>query len=188
MYCIMICTLEKKVIMEEVKEQKKLSTGRELVRFIVTGILCALVDFASSYGVLAILNKCGIYGFLATALSTPVGFIIGVILNYILSTYWVFKNTKDKAKTKTFKFILAFVLLSAVAWGLSVGTMELCALTCRMAWGIEISSGADAIIQKIVTFTFWGDVTFWCYFGAFCLRTLVGLVWNYFTRKYILYK
>ena len=173
---------------ENKTEEKKISTGNELVRFIVTGILCALLDFASSYGVLALLNKLGLEGFWATAISTTVGFIIGVTVNYLLSTYWVFKNTKDKQKTKTFKFIFFFVLLSAVAWGLSVGTMELCSLVCKSAWGIVIDGGADVLIKKIITFTFWTDVVFWAYFVSFCLRTIVGLVWNYFTRKYILYK
>lgn len=173
---------------EEVKEEKKLSRGRELVRFVVTGLVCALVDFLISYAVLALLNKVGLSGVWATAISTTCGFIFGVILNYILSTFWVFKNVKDKKKTKTVKFIVAFVLLSAVAWGLSVGTQELCALVCRNAWGIIIDGGMDVLFNKIITFNFWGDPVFWAFFVAFCLRTLVGLVWNYFTRKYILYK
>ena len=29
---------------------------------------------------------------------------------------------------------------------------------------------------------------FWAYFVSFVVKTLVGLVFNYFTRKYILYK
>lgn len=170
------------------KEKKKLSNKRELVRFIITGVACALLDFLVSYGSLALLNKMGLTGIPATAISTTLGFILGVIANYLLSTYWVFVNVTDKAKTKTPKFIFYFVLLSAVAWGLSVGTMELCALVCRSAWGIDISSGTDGMISRLITFQFWGDVVFWAYFVSFCLRTIVGLVWNYFTRKYILYK
>lgn len=170
------------------EKDEKISTGNELVRFVITGLACALLDFLVSYGMLALLNKLGLQGFLATAISTTFGFLFGVALNYILSTYWVFKNTKDKAKTKTVKFIIFFVILSAVAWGLSVGTMELCSFVCKSAWEIVIDGGADTIIQKIFTFTFWSDVNFWAYFISFCLRTLVGLIWNYFTRKYILYK
>ena len=169
-------------------EEKKISRGNELIRFIITGLVCALIDFLTSYGVLALCNKGGLQGFWATAISTTCGFILGVIANYLLSTFWVFKNVSDKGKTKTVGFIVAFVLLSAVAWGLSVGTMELCSLVCRNAWGINIDEKADAVIKKVFTFTFWDDVTFWAYFVSFCLRTLVGLVWNYFTRKYILYK
>ena len=173
---------------EENKENKNSGNGKEIIRFVITGLACALLDFGVSALVIALLNKMGLQGVWATAISTTVGFLFGVILNYILSTYWVFKNVKDKKKTKTVKFIIAFVLLSAVAWGLSVGTQELCALVCKSAWGIIIDGGMDVLLQKILTFTFWTDVTFWAFFVAFCLRTLVGLVWNYFTRKYILYK
>ena len=170
------------------EEEKKISRGNELVRFLITGVVCALIDFLTSYGVLALLNKGGLQGFWATAISTTCGFILGVIANYLLSTFWVFKNVSNKEKTKTVGFIVAFVSLSAVAWGLSVGTMELCSLVCRNAWNINIDENTDVIIKKVFTFTFWDDVTFWAYFISFCLRTIVGLIWNYFTRKYILYK
>lgn len=167
---------------------EKISTGNELLRFIVTGIICALIDFLVSYGVLALLNANGLVGFWATAISTTCGFIVGVAVNYLLSTFWVFKNVSDKEKTKTTKFIIMFVFFSACAWGLSVGTMELCSFVCRNAWSINIDENTDIIIKKLFGFSFWEDVTFWAYFISFCLRTLVGLVWNYFTRKFILYK
>ena len=170
------------------KEQKKISRKRELVRFIITGVACALLDFLVSYASLALLKKVGIVGFGATAISTTLGFIIGVVANYLLSTFWVFVNVTDKAKTKTAKFIIFFVLLSAVAWGLSVGTMELCSLVCLNAWGINIGMGTEGMIMELITFQFWGDEKFWAFFVSFCIRTIVGLVWNYFTRKYILYK
>lgn len=169
-------------------ENKQYSNKREVGRFIVSGIVCALLDFLVSYGTLALFNKLGFQGFGANAVSTTLGFIIGVVANYLLSTYWVFKNVTNKEKTKTFKFIIAFVILSAIAWGLSVGTMSLCSLVCKSAWQINFDTGVDAIIKKLITFTFWDDITFWAYFISFCLRTIVGLVWNYFTRKYILYK
>ena len=170
------------------EKSEKISIGNELIRFIITGLVCALLDFLTSYGVLALLNKAGMTGFWATAISTTAGFIIGVTINYLLSTFWVFKNVSNKDKTKTVGFIIAFVILSAVAWGLSVGTMELCSLVCRNAWNINIDENVDMIIRKVFTFTFWDDVAFWAYFVSFCLRTLVGLIWNYFTRKFILYK
>ena len=170
------------------EKEEKISTGNELIRFIITGAVCALIDFFTSYGILALLNKVGLQGFWATAISTTCGFVVAVIINYLLSTYWVFKNVSDKEKTKTTKFIIIFVLLSACAWGLSVGTMELCSLVCKNVWNINIDENTDIIIKKVFTFTFWDDVTFWAYFISFCLRTLVGLIWNYFTRKFILYK
>ena len=41
------------------EEEKKISRGNELVRFLITGVVCAFIDFLTSYGVLALLNKGG---------------------------------------------------------------------------------------------------------------------------------
>jgi hypothetical protein len=51
--------------------------------------------------------------------------------------------------------------------------------------GVNIT---EVQISYVLKFTFWGDLVFWMFAVAFVLKTLVGLVWNYFTRKYILYK
>ena len=69
------------------KDNKQYSNKRELVRFIVTGVVCALLDFLVSYGSLALFNKMGFSGIGATAVSTTLGFILGVVVNYILSTF-----------------------------------------------------------------------------------------------------
>ena len=121
-----------------------------------------------------------------SAISLLAGFIVGVILNYILSTYWVFKGKQDKSVTKSTKFIILFVILSAIAYGLSYGTYELCRFFFDQI--IDPRSINEATIEYILKFTFWGDAMFWLYFLAFFLKTLIGLIWNYFTRKYILYK
>lgn len=155
----------------------------EILKFIVTGLVCALLDYLTCQLVLklcASLNDTW-----SMIISTTCGFIIGVIGNYFLSTYWVFKGKQDSKTVKSALFIVEFVLLSIVGLLLSVGTMSLCQIICDKAWSIDISVSQ---LNKIFTFTFWGDVVFWAYFISFCLRTLVGLVWNYLTRKYILYK
>ena len=170
------------------KEERKNSRGHELIRFLVTGIVCALIDFIISYFTCSLFVKAGMNESGANALSVSIGFIVSVILNYILSTYWVFTNVENKANTKKFWFILVFIILSAGALGLSIGTMELCALICRSAWNIDIIAESKTLFENFFSFAWLGKASFWLYFVAFCLKTLVGLIWNYFTRKYILYK
>lgn len=167
---------------------KKTSRGLELLRFLVTGIVCALIDFIVSYLVLAGLVKADMPSAWANAISIAIGFIVSVILNYLLSTYWVFKNVKDEKASKKPLFIFIFVVLSAGAMFLSIGTMELCSFICLKAWDIDIISKADSIISEIFSFSFWGDISFWAYFISFIIKTFVGLVWNYLTRKFILYR
>ena len=170
------------------KQERKNSRGLELIRFLVTGIVCALIDFVISYFTLSAFVKAGMNEAGANALSVTIGFVVSVILNYLLSTYWVFVNVDDNSKSKKPMFILIFVVLSAVALGLSIGTMELCALICKSAWNIDIVMESKTMFNNFWSFDWLGKLSFWLYFIAFVLKTLVGLIWNYFTRKYILYK
>ena len=155
----------------------------ELVKFLITGIAAATVD------ALTVFLCHQIFAFLpdiaSEAISIFLGFLVSVILNYILSTYWVFKGKQDKAVTKSTKFIILFIVFSAIAYGLSFLTYEGCRILFSHAPGVNIN---ECSIDYILKFQFWGDLVFWLYTVAFVLKTLVGLVWNYFTRKYILYK
>ena len=96
----------------------------ELVKFLITGVACAIADYLTSVLYLKICS--GLPEALKSAISLLAGFIVGVILNYILSTYWVFKGKQDSKVTKSAKFVALFVLFSAIAYGLSYGTYELC--------------------------------------------------------------
>ena len=159
------------------------SNRKELVRFLITGVVCALADFLTTSLFLMILK--GLPVVLQSAIALLAGFIVGVILNYILSTYWVFKGKQDSKVTKSATFIILFVIFSAIAYGLSFGTYELCRIIFLNAAHRNIN---EIGIDYLLKFTFWGNLTFWLYLVAFFLKTLIGLVWNYFTRKYILYK
>lgn len=165
------------------KQQKNISLTNELVRFLITGLLCAAADFLTTSLFLMILKNLPTT--LQSALSLLAGFIVGVILNYLLSTYWVFKGKQKESVTRSTKFIVLFVIFSAIAYGLSYGTYELCRLTFDASLQVNIN---EIGIDYILTFTFWGNYVFWLFVLAFFLKTLIGLVWNYFTRKYILYK
>ena len=155
----------------------------ELVKFLITGVACAAADFLTTALFLRICN--GLPTALQSALSLLAGFIVGVILNYILSTYWVFRGKQDSKVTKSTRFMILFVLFSAIAYGLSYGTYEVCRIVMQNTAHVNIN---DANINYILQFTFWGDALFWLFALAFVLKTLVGLIWNYLTRKYILYK
>ena len=163
---------------------KKDGNTWELIKFLITGVVCAAADFLTTALFLKIFEWLSIE-WLKSAIALLAGFLVGVTLNYILSTFWVFKGKQDRNVTKSTRFIILFVIFSAIAYGLSYGTYESCRFVFNSAWAININ---EATISYIFQFTFWGDALFWLYFLAFFLKTLVGLIWNYFTRKYILYK
>ena len=155
----------------------------ELVKFLITGIAAAAVD------ALTVFLCHQLFAFLpdlsSEAISIFLGFLVSVILNYILSTYWVFKGKQDESVTKSKRFVILFVIFSAIAFGLSFGTYWLCKVIFESTMGVNIT---EVQINYILKFTFWGDLVFWMFAVAFVLKTLIGLIWNYFSRKYILYK
>ena len=155
----------------------------ELIKFLITGLVCAAADFLTTSLFLKVFAF--LPGAAQSATALLLGFIVGVFLNYILSTYWVFKGKQDSKVTKSVGFIIAFVILSIIAYGLSYGTYELCRIIISNGLGLNIN---EANIGYIFQPKHWLEALFWLFILAFFLKTLVGLVWNYFTRKYILYR
>ena len=170
------------------KQERNNSRGLELIRFLVTGIVCALIDFVVSYFTCSAFKNAGMVDAGANALSTALGFFISVPINYLLSTFWVYKNVDKDVNSKNPLFILWFMILSAIALGLSLGTMQLCDLIIGAISGIHIIEESKTLFNDFFSFAWLGKASFWLYFMSFCIKTIVGLVWNYFTRKYILYK
>lgn len=155
----------------------------ELIKFLITGLVCAAADFLTTSLFLKVFAF--LPGAAQSATALLLGFIVGVFLNYILSTYWVFKGKQDSKVTKSVGFIIAFVILSIIAYGLSYGTYELCRIIINNGIGLNIN---EANIGYIFQPKHWLEALFWLFILAFFLKTLVGLIWNYFTRKYILYR
>lgn len=141
-------------------EQKKSRTA-EIVRFAVTGGVCFLVELA-----ILILLK-GRFG-VDTLIATPVAFLISVILNYLLCVAWVFRGAKNRgAGAKA-----GFLITSLIGLGLNEVLMLLFRLTL----------GEDAVILTV------GSRTFNMYVLNKCLATLIVMIWNYFSKRAVLYR
>lgn len=167
---------------------KKTSKSWELLRFLICGVAAALTDYLFCQLTIFIFGRW-IGGNWLTVLSTAVGFIFGVAVNYLISTFWVYQNVDKNVKTKSKLFIFLFVILSLAAMLLSIGAMLLCDLV--VVRGLQMPSIVDMSLMELIKDKGWGFLSqgiFWAYFISFCIKTLVGLVFNYFTRKYILYK
>lgn len=169
------------------KSDRSKSRWWELVRFLICGVAAALSDYLAAQ--LIVLVMPGVNEIVVTIVSTAVGFVVGVIVNYLISTFWVYQNVDKSIQTKSKRFITMFVILSFIALLLSIGTMLLCDLVVTKGMGHD-SIVHISIMSLIKEFGigFLGQLNFWTYFVSFALKTLVGLVWNYFTRKYLLYK
>lgn len=160
----------------------------ELLRFIICGLASAIADYLICQLVIFLIGS-NLNHIALTALSTFFGFIVGVVVNYFISTFWVYRNVDKNIKTKSPKFVTLFVIFSLISLFLSIGTMLLCNLV--VVYGLGLDSIVElSIIDLFKNYgvAFITKGIFWAYAISFVLKTLVGLIWNYFTRKYILYK
>lgn len=136
----------------------------EIMRFIIVGLVAAVFDFLVCYLFQFVVFKGNDKAYV-TIISTICGFIIGVVINYLLSTYMVYKKSDNK-KAKDLKGIIIFVVLAVI--GLLLGIL------------IQYLLYDLLFIKK--------NVGFFNYPVVFIIRTLIVMVYNYISRKLILYK
>ena len=141
-------------------EQKK-SRAAEIIRFALTGGVCFVVELA----VLILLK--GRFG-VDTLIATPIAFLISVILNYLLCVIWVFRGAKNRgAGAKA-----GFLITSVIGLGLNEALMLL----------FRMLLGEDAVILTL------GTRVVNMYVLNKCLATLIVMIWNYFSKRAVLYR
>ena len=148
---------------EKDRERKSMKNRRigEIIRFLIAGGAA----FAVELGVLILLKeKLG----LDTLIATPIAFVLSVIVNYLICVFWVFSGAREQSRKKQ----AAFLLTSAVGLVLN----ELLMFLFRAAWGEE------TVLFHVFSFA----VSL--YVLNKVLATGIVMVWNYFTKRYILVK
>lgn len=143
----------------------------EILRFIIVGVICTLVDFGVSalvqYVIYATPEKYVFLGMTITLnifLAALFGFIFGVITNYILSIVIVFKNVENKKTSRSVGGFMLFVLLSTIGFFINYAIKEL----------------GNMIINMETNFL-------WFVF-VFGIATFIVLIYNYISRKLILFR
>ena len=132
---------------------------REILRFVITGGVCFLVEFAA----LAILrDKLG----LDTLAAVPIAFLISVILKYLLCIKWVFTGDKDQGNAAK----MGFLITSVMGLFLNEGLMYL----------FRVLFGEDQAVLTVFGFTLT------MYMVSKALSTLIVMIWNYFTKRAVL--
>ncbi|WP_010248690.1 GtrA family protein [Acetivibrio cellulolyticus] len=130
----------------------------EFVRYLFVGGSAFLVDT----GVLFLTKKLLFFdlGKPGILIATALGFIAGLIYNYILSILFVFKGAEDKVKSKQLKSFIIFALIGVIGLGLTEG---------GMCFGITLFGDKYYLIVKIFVAS-------------------VVLFWNYIARKIFIFK
>lgn len=129
---------------------------KEFLRYVVVGGISFLADF----GTLTVFEE-----FVFTQktdwqifVSTAAGFIVGLVVNYILSLLFVFRSSDNKSSGKSVGGFLIFALVGIIGLGITEGLMHL---------GVNILH-FHYMLTKIVT-------------------AGIVLVWNYLGRKILIF-
>ena len=133
----------------------------EALRFIVTGGVCFAVEFVC---LVLLRDTLG----LDTLAAVPLAFLISVALNYLMCVKWVFQGVGEQKRSAQ----AGFLLTSVMGLLLNEGLMLL----------FRVLFGEDQPVFTLLSFT----VTM--YMINKVLATLLVMVWNYFTKRYILRK
>lgn len=165
------------------KEKQHKNLGLEILRFIVVGGGATLIDFVCEWAVLAIIgDKMGTTSVWPQVIAVTVGFLISTIFNYLLSLLWVFQNVKDEKKAHSKSYMLYFVILSAIGLGIGIGLQALGQWICQSSFNININ---EVKFSNIFSQT---AGPFWAFAIVFVLKTCVTLVYNYVSRKFLLFR
>ena len=143
----------------ENEESRNHDRMKEVIRFVITGGVCFLIEFAA---LVALRDGVG----LDTLIATPIAFLISVIVNYLMCVGWVFDGAGKQGSAQR----AGFLVTSAVGLGLN----ELLMLLFRAIFG------EDTPVLTVFGFT----VTM--YMVNKVMATIIVMVWNYFTKKWIL--
>ena len=134
--------------------EKTDNTFIQFFRYVFVGGAATVVDWGSS----TLLFQVIFHRQYATA-SNVIGFILGLITNYIISTIWVFDSSKVKSRVAEF---LSFAAIGVV--------------------GLLITIGITKLFEHTLA-----DRTSLYQFIAKVVSTAVSFFWNFFARKYLIY-
>jgi putative flippase GtrA len=169
----------------ETPKSHKTNKWWEVFRFVVGGVACTIIDYLCQIAVFSLFQtsqeNAGFWSW-PTATAFTVGFLVSTIANYFISTYWVFQNVDQKANAKSQKAWWLFFVLGLGGFFIGLALQLLGGWVCQSAWSVDITQ------VKFANLFTQGAKPFWGFSVVFVLKTLITLVYNYFTRKLFIYK
>ena len=131
----------------------------EIIKFGFTGGVCFLIEWLALTAMVEWLA-------LDVNLATPLAFLISVVINYLLCVRWVFDGAKDGDRKAQMGFIVTSLL------GLAINSLVMLVL------GLLFDEHA-VLLQAF-------GLTLKVYQVNKVVATLVVMVWNYFTKRWLL--
>jgi putative flippase GtrA len=149
----------------------------EIFRFLLVGGTATIADYLVFWlfdGVLFPLFGGGaVWQTVSLVLSTALGFCVGLIVNWLLSISFVFRDVKNKEEATSKKSFGVFTLIGVIGLLLT-----------------EI--GIVLLVGVLPAITLFGSMdllgTSWSKWLAKVIMTCIVLVWNYLGRKIFIFK
>ena len=132
---------------------------KEIFRFILTGGVCTLIEYAALYALKEWLH-------MGAVAATPIAFLISVVFNYVLCVRFVFDGAKEGSR----KAQIGFVITSGMGFFLNWLIM----------WALTALFGEDTVLLTLFGFT----LKVWMVNKV--IATGLVMVWNYFTKRWLL--
>ena len=149
----------------------------EIFRFLLVGGTATIVDYFIFWlfdGLLfPLISASAWWVTLSLILATALGFCAGLIVNWLLSVSFVFRQVKNKEEVKSQKSFLIFTVIGVI--------------------GLLITEiGVVALVALLPEFPLFGVTellgTTWAKWTAKIIMTCIVLVWNYVGRKLFVFK
>ena len=134
---------------------------KEIVKFAFTGGVCFLIEYVALIALKEWLH-------LSAVAATPIAFLISVVFNYLLCVKWVFDGAKEGSRKAQIGFAVTSVMGLFLNWGIM--------------WALTALLGEDAVLLTLV------GIEIKVYMLNKVIATGLVMVWNYFTKRYVLRK
>lgn len=136
-------------MLNELFKKKTDKTHIQLFRYTIVGGIAFLADITT----LAAFTELFHMHYL---ISTAIGFTVGLAINYLLSTKWIFQSRKVKSKSLEF--------------------------------GIFASIGLIGLLLNEAIMWYFTEIILYHYLFSKIISTIIIYLWNFFVRKYALFK
>ena len=145
------------------------NTGIQFFRSIFVGGIASVVD-------MAVLILCKQLFQMPESWAAVMGFIAGLTVNYIVSTFWVF--SKAKVKNRSVDFI-GFAVIGIIGLGLTELIMApFSEINVFNTTGFFVKNAVFGSLVSVDKYYIIGKV----------LAIVLVYMWNFFARKFILYR
>lgn len=163
--------------MEERIQQTKKQLILEILRFLIVGGTATLVDYFVFWifdGVLfPLISTAAWWTTVSLIVATALGFCVGLVVNWLLSVRFVFKQVKNKEEASSKKSFALFTIIGVI--GLAITEV-----------------GILLLVAILPGFSLFGTTellgTTWAKWLAKIVMTCIVLVWNYIGRKLFIFK